>query len=717
MLNFAVIALLLQVQTPIAVDSISVRGVVRSEQTGAGIPGAKIEAIDAAAGGAADIAGSYALGALTPGAHRLRFSANGYEPLSIDVRLIPGVPLNLDVALAPIPAQLVPVKVLAPVRGEWGDRADASLEPGRWTATGDQVRHSPAFAEGDAFRLLATMPQAHMLPESPASVHVRGGSSDQNLFLLDGAPVLSPVHPSQLLSAFNPDIVSSLVVHGAAPSAQYGGHLSSIINVETPGIPTKVQNRGGLGPTAARNTIELPIIPDRVGLILSGRHTYSGLKNQELAESSMPGTWFDLFGKLSVRTASSEITLGSFAADNALGFPASGGAPGATRNNAFEWATATQYASWRHTGDRTRLELLGWRAHFDGGAVWNPDTVSLGLRSAVRDEGLSAKVGLSHARGQLTAGVQVERLFTSYDVAPADSAGSGVGYLHLLAAPVMTSLFAEESWRPRDRWTMRAGLRANLVAGLAPTLEPRISLGYDTGNRWAFSAGYARLHQYRQSLRGEESLLGTIVGIVLDGYARRLSGVVLPAAPASEPFASRAYVIGSGQAWGLGGYVESRLRRVSLNAGYSFSVVERGTDSLEFRPTFATRQSASLAVGYDASSRVNLHSAFWVASGRPTTILSDDISWDTGAGEVSGSPQHTAGPLNGSRLPFYFRWDLGARYTLPMGRTRAMTAFAGVNNLFNRENKMGYVQPAGTAARRSLTMLPSSVVFGLEWKF
>jgi hypothetical protein len=113
----------------------------------------------------------------------------------------------------------------------------------------------------------------------------------------------------------------------------------------------------------------------------------------------------------------------------------------------------------------------------------------------------------------------------------------------------------------------------------------------------------------------------------------------------------------------------------------------------------------------------------WFAAGRATTILKDDISWDTrdpfsGAREVSGSPQDTHGPLNGARLPLYLRFDLGARHTMSLWRTRAeVTAFAGVNNIFDRENKTGYVQTSASSRRRDLTMLPASVVLGLEWRF
>jgi hypothetical protein len=113
----------------------------------------------------------------------------------------------------------------------------------------------------------------------------------------------------------------------------------------------------------------------------------------------------------------------------------------------------------------------------------------------------------------------------------------------------------------------------------------------------------------------------------------------------------------------------------------------------------------------------------WLAAGRRTTLLSDDIGWDTrdpfsGAREVSGSPQQTQGPLDGTRLPLYLRFDVGVRHTMSLWRTSAeVTGFGGINNVFGHKNTTGYVQPAGTNARRDLRMLPPSVVLGLDWRF
>ncbi len=766
MLNLAVVILLLQIRAPIAVDaSGSVRGVVRSDATGAGVSSARVEMLDASGAILSDSTGAYDLQALTPGAHRLRFSARGFEPLAIDVLVVEGVPLSLDVNLSPVPAKLVSVRVVAPTRLRGLDTSVIALEAGAWSVSGETVRNSSLLADPDALRMLAAAPQAQMSPESPASVHVRGGSADQNLFLLDGAPVFSPVHPGYLLSAFSPDIIDAFILHGGAPSARYGGQLSSVVDVRTAtSIPQAVATRGGFGPTAARGSVEMPLVDGRAGLTLSARHSYSGLRRQDLAESSMPGTWFDLFGKISLRLGSNDITVSSFASDNGLGFPASASSADAVlrakRDNSFEWTSATQSAAWRRDiGGRMRFEAIAWRAHFDGGAVWNPDSLSLVMRSAVRDIGLSSTLAISHAGGRFTSGFQVERfsskyVVSRYDLAPA--ASSDESLLQRSSGPLIRSLFAEERWSPIHEWTITAGLRGTFIPGRAPRGEPRASLAFHPANGVDLSVGYARMHQYIQSLRGEESFLGTIAGpdfltgvgaemipiassneltasalvplrketlLRLDWYMRDLRNLILPASASLEPFASRDYAIGSGRAWGLAASVESRVCNLSLSAVYSLGLARRVTDSVQFRPAFATRQSASLAIGYDATPRTTFHSVMWVAAGRTTTMLSDDIGWDTrdafsGAREVSGSPQHTQGPLDGARLPLYLRFDVGARHTMSLWRTHAeVTGFAGVNNIFGRKNKTGYVQPTGTSTRRDLTMLPASVVLGLEWRY
>ena len=153
MLNLAVVVLLLQIRAPIGLDpSGSVRGIVRSDATGVGIAAALVERLDASAI-VSDSVGAYAIQGLTPGSHRLRFSARGFEPFGIDVLVIEGVPLSLDVTLSPGPTKLVSVKVLAPTRLRGLDTSTIALEAGAWSVSGERVRNS-ALIDSDAFTLL-----------------------------------------------------------------------------------------------------------------------------------------------------------------------------------------------------------------------------------------------------------------------------------------------------------------------------------------------------------------------------------------------------------------------------------------------------------------------------------------------------------------------------------------------------------------------------------
>jgi hypothetical protein len=761
------LVMLLQAGTAGVTGQGTVTGAVRSEATGAAIARARIELLDAPLRVESDTAGGYELRGIAPGTHRLRFAARGYRPLEVDVLFAGDAPLHLDIALAQEPAQLAPVTVLG-TRGEARatDHAGAPTEGGTWSVSGQEVRESAALDDADAFRLLATAPQAQMMAESPASVHVRGGSADQNLFLLDGAPVFSPVHPGQLLSAFSPDIVDGLVLHGGAPSARYGGRLSSIVDVQTPAaIPDAVGARGAFGPTAVRSALDIPLVPAHAGLTLSARHSYSGLRREDAAELDMPGTWSDLFGKVALRFAGNAVTLSSFTSDNGLGFPSGGASRGAGvidggDLNRFSWTSTTHAAGWRRPlGARATVETRLWSARFVGEAGWAPDIGVVAVRNELRDDGMSTVLSAPHGTGRLSAGLEMEHLSTRYDVArmsPTPGAGAGAPTLRLSSAPVVRSVFAEDERHPGDAWTLTTGIRGTIPSRSAPRIEPRVSVAFAPSPRLGISTGYARMHQYSQSLSNEESVLGTIVGpdllvaigspsvpvarsdefaaaamvalgahtrLHLDWYARRLHGLILVAPSTSAPFATDGYEIGRGRAWGAGTTIERRTDRLTLQGGYAVGAVTRRTEGGRYRPSFAPSQSASFALAWQLATRTRLRSVIWATTGRLTTPISDEIGWDTrdafsGSRELSGTPEHTVGSLNGAVLPTYLRVDLGVRHTMPVWRSRGtFTGFASLNNALRRRNTAAYVIPGGTGARRDLVMLPLSAMLGLEWRY
>ena len=765
-LSATIAALLVQVGVAIS-GGATVRGVVRDDATGRAIAGTRVEVADATLATRSDTDGAYVLTGVLSGSHRVRFVAPSYDTLVVDVTLLADAPLRLDVALTRAAETLAAVRVIARPRRAT-DTTQVRVGVGGWHLSRADLTATPASDTPDMFQLLATAPQAQVRVESQAAVNVRGGSSDQNLFLLDGAPVYSPLHGSQTMSAFSPDIVDELVLHGGAPSARYGGRLSSVIDVRTtPAIPTAVSSRGALGGSAVQSALALPLVAGRAGLTVAARHSFEGLLHGGSAEVSLPGTWSDAYAKLGLRMGSADVAVSSLFADNGLGFPSSvtsdgGGvvSPG-PRHNQFEWATATQAISARQTlGDRASVEAHAWRTRFDALANWDRRGGSVALGSTLRNSGGSGSLTVRHDVGEITAGFEAQRMTTAYDVTPTpsvDSAASAPPHAFRLASdPLDASAFIDSRWRAGRAWTIDAGLRTTAASGVRPRLEPRLTFTFQPTRRTTLSAGYARMHQFPQSLRNEESVLGAILApdflvgagaagvpvarsdefvasasgtfdehtrLDLDWYTRALHGLVLVAPVTGEPFATSAFATGSGHAWGGSASLTRRLERFSMQGFWSLGEVTRRTGAASYRPAFAPGQALALAAAYRVGSHTRLRTSIWASSGRTTTPLGDDIGWDTrdalsGARELSGTPARTAGPLGSSPLPDYVRIDVGVRHVAPLGRSGgSLTGFVDVNNVFAHENVAGYVSPVGTAVRRPLGMLPSSLLVGMEWRY
>lgn len=744
-MTYAALAILL-LQLPVAApETVAVRGVVRSDATGEPIGGASVVCLDARASGWSTATGEYELRGLRPGVRHFEIAARGYQPLAFDVLLAAGTPLRLDITLTREPAMLPELVVRGESRTFDGNplRADRG-----WRVTGPELLESPALAQPDVFRAIALAPTSQMTTESATAVHVRGGSADQNLILLDGAPVYSPVHSGRLLSAFSADIVEELTVHDAAAPARYGGRLASVIELRTRASREGRFAAGGFDPTAFHAAAMIPVVRDAASLLVSARRSYSGVRHGDLAEIDMPGSWLDAFAKLELRLGETSIAVSAFTADNGLGFPAGRG----ELRNRFEWTTTTSSLAIDRPFRAGAVSLRLWRARFDAGATWAPDTSLLTLGNKLEESGGRAAVSLPFAAGEFGGGVEVQKPQVRYDVRPVAGAGSAAPF-ELASAPTIVSLFVEESWRAARRLTVQAGLRGSSVTGLRPQLEPRLSLRFELSQRVSLVAGYAQMHQYTQSLRNEESLLATILGpdllvavgapgvpvarsaeatagfaarlgehgnFRLEGYDREMSGLVLIAPTTAAPFATKGFARGRGRARGAGTSLDWTLGRIDLVSSYGVSAVDRALAGRRYHVGFAPTQAATIAAGYRLGRRTKLRSALALTSERVTTTIDGAIDWDTrdpvsGAREIAGTPNSTRGSLNGDRLPAYLRLDVGARHTVPIGRG-GVTAFGSVTNALSRQNVTGYAVGAGERPR-ALEMVPLSVVFGLEWRF
>src|SRR6187549_553368 len=139
-----------------------------------------------------------------------------------------------------------------------------------------QIRKLPAlFGEVDILKTVQMMPGVIYAGEGTSAFFVRGGSADQNLILIDEAPIYDPSHLFGLFSVFNADVIKDSELYKGGIPARYGGRLSSILDVRTKdGNNKKLGVSGGIGLLASRLMVEGPIKKEKSSFIVSARRSY-----------------------------------------------------------------------------------------------------------------------------------------------------------------------------------------------------------------------------------------------------------------------------------------------------------------------------------------------------------------------------------------------------------------------------------------------------------
>lgn len=155
-----------------------------------------------------------------------------------------------------------------------------------------------AMGEPDLLKSLMTLPGVTNAGEGSSGFNVRGGAADQNLVLLDGAPIYSDSHLLGFFSVFNADAVKSLDLYKGGIPSQYGGRVSSVLDVKQhTGDLEKLKVNGGIGLISSRLMVEGPIQKDKTSFMVAGRTSYAHLF-LKLADNSNSALFYDLNGKL-----------------------------------------------------------------------------------------------------------------------------------------------------------------------------------------------------------------------------------------------------------------------------------------------------------------------------------------------------------------------------------------------------------------------------------
>ncbi|MGE5313664.1 MAG: TonB-dependent receptor, partial [Acidobacteriota bacterium] len=270
---FLFILLILCAQALIPSTSLAsgaVRGFVTDSASGEAVIYANVSIKGTVLGATTNTKGYYFIPALPAGTHTLTVSILGYRTKQISFTLADNETRQISIRLAQSTVQLDEMTVV----GEKEVRLNET-NLGLQTMTAKELAIIPQGIEADIFRAVQFSTGVSSTGDVTARYYVRGGTSDQNLVLLDGVTVYNPFHALGILSAIDPEVISAMEFHKGGFPAEFGGRLSSVMNIVTKdGNSNQYHATGNASFVSAKTSFEGPI--PNGSFLVTGRKSYYG---------------------------------------------------------------------------------------------------------------------------------------------------------------------------------------------------------------------------------------------------------------------------------------------------------------------------------------------------------------------------------------------------------------------------------------------------------
>lgn len=736
----------------------SIAGIVRDAESGAPLPAATVSLIDIERATATDAEGRYTLHDVPPGPQHVVVRRLGYAPQTFHALVPPEGAVEIDVALRAAPITIEPIDVGAPVPIRGLDAADSTRYPDR-AVSAAAIRNHPLAPEPDPFRA-AGGGEVAIATESPSGIHIRGGSSDQVAYALDGIPVLSPYHSSGTFSAWNPDALSRVDLFTSSSLPLFPDALSGAVSGATRTPGAQFRSQGSFSSAQARMTIDGPLGGGGAGYLVSVRSAFPGLLVKRGEPSHIGGESTDWIVKIESPLGGGRVRVLDCGTDNEIDTAAIAGPEGASEvdrsRNTLAWESGSTGIGWTRRAGDVVLEARAWRARAGAGATWTgADSLVDLLATRRRDVGAVATAELRGGGARTVIGLRAQESRTDYALTPLGASAPSLAFD--VRTPV-AAVFAEHS-RPV---TARSEIDVAIAGAWAARdvyAAPSARLTWDATPALSLSASYARRHQFAQSLRNSESTVDNIFPADLhvgagDGgvpvarseiaiaaldcratpgmrfgvqaYTRDFDALALVAPLESDPFASRGFVAGSGTARGATLDAAAHTVRYAVLASYAYQDVRLSYADTSYVPDHAARHAIEGGIIVFPSPTSDIRLGFESALGRRGTAGVGFIEWeacnllDQGCEFVGGGTER-AEPLGATRLPSYLRVDLSMRkhwHVHAAGRDTQLGLFGTATNLLDRKNVLTVAINPDTGERTRVEMRPRSpLVVGIDWRF
>ena len=259
---------LLSAALPAAAQKVVLSGYVKEASSGESLIGAVVFTEDLSAGVSTNNYGFYSL-QVDRKEQVIKCSYAGY--VTAEIKINPKAPLKHDFALEEDHVMLEAARVFSKSK-----REQLTLpQLGKETVSGDVIRKLPAvMGEADVIRVIQMMPGVQTPSEGSTGFSVRGGGIDQNLVLMDGAPLYNSGHFLGFMSMFNGDVVKNAQLYKGDFPANFGGRLSSVLDVSTrDGNNSQFKGDLSIGLITSKLAVEGPIVKDKLSFMLAARRT------------------------------------------------------------------------------------------------------------------------------------------------------------------------------------------------------------------------------------------------------------------------------------------------------------------------------------------------------------------------------------------------------------------------------------------------------------
>jgi hypothetical protein len=717
---------------------VTLSGYVRDQSNGELLIGVTVFCTELKTGAVSNVYGFYSL-SLAPGKYNIRYSYVGFnaqvKELQIDKNL------TMDISLQPVENLLDEVVIT-------GKRTDENVRAPEMSMVSldiKTIRKVPALlGEIDIIKVLQLLPGVQATSEGSTGFSVRGGSSDQNLILLDEATIHNASHLMGFFSVFNNDAIKDVTLYKGDIPAAYGGRLSSLLDVRMKdGNSKKFGVTGSIGTVSSKITIEGPIIKDRTTFMVSGRRTYADLflpfaKDKNVRDNQL--YFYDFNLKLThVINENNRLYLSGYSGRDIF------------KNQFASMGFGNQIASlrWNHLFTKKlffNLSLIYSRYNYELGTP-EGDANSFKWTSMMRD--YSARFDFTHyLNDKHTLRYGATAMLHEFFPGTANGLGSesAITEFKLPAEYACEySLYASDEFRVNPKLTLKYGLRLAIFQNVGPgtyynydtaynpidssvykkgdffntyaSLEPRLAFTYLVNAVSSIKGSYSHTAQFLTLAQNSTS--GTPLDIwfpatpnvkpqlcdqVALGYFRNFKSNVYEASVEVyykkysnvidfrdhamlllNPYLEGEIRIGRGYSYGVETMIRKNSGRltgwVSYTYSRSFRIIPEINGGNRYNAPYDKPNAVNIVANYDFTMRISASVIWTYASGLPVTF-------PTGRAIVGNAIIPIYSNRNAYRMPAYHRLDLSVSLKgkdKPGRRWHGEWNFS-VYNAYNRHN-------------------------------